>query len=230
MRSDACLGDNLAPRLEIPIGIWRCSSVIECVLSRSKALGLIPNNKAKQGKAEQSKIKQLRLEAWIPEVSNSLTCVLLFVSHCKKQPHDASLLLTSCPSLPILLTNWTKVPICMLLLVPFPVLTCEAFRSNVITHQQTVHRVPPEICVWCLQQAPVSAFVVRDESLHLVVNLLVSQEHSLYPCYLGKIDMAEKYINLRRNIFTYFKKGTLPTLPRALALGDDRVTAKRGHA
>lgn len=39
---------------------------------------------------------------------------------------------------------------------------------------------------------PVSAFVVGDESFYLVVNLLVSQEHSLYPCYLGEIDMAEK--------------------------------------
>lgn len=74
------------------------------------------------------------------------------------------------------------------------------------THQQAVHRVPPEVRVWCLQQTPVSAFVVRDESLHLVVNLLVSQEHSLYPCYLGKIDMAEKYIHLRRNIFVLLKK------------------------
>lgn len=43
-----------------------------------------------------------------------------------------------------------------------------------------------------LQQTPVSPFIVGDESFHLVVNLLVSQEHSLYPCYLGKIDMAEK--------------------------------------
>lgn len=83
---------------------------------------------------------------------------------------------------------------------------CGAFHPNMKTHQQAVHRVPPEVRVWCLQQTPVSAFVVRDESLHLVVNLLVSQEHSLYPCYLGKIDMAEKYIHLRRNIFVLLKK------------------------
>lgn len=69
-----------------------------------------------------------------------------------------------------------------------------------------MHRVPPQIRVRCLQQTPISAFVICDESLHLVVNLLVSQEHSLYPCYLGKIDMAEKYIKLRRDIFVYLKK------------------------
>ena len=55
--------------------------------------------------------------------------------------------------------------------------------------------VSSQICVWGLQQMPVSAFIVGDESFHLVVNLLVSQEHSLYACYLGKIDMAEKQIN-----------------------------------
>lgn len=52
--------------------------------------------------------------------------------------------------------------------------------------------IPSQICVRGLQQMPVSAFVVGDESFYLVVNLLVSQEHSLYPCYLGEIDMAEK--------------------------------------
>lgn len=68
-----------------------------------------------------------------------------------------------------------------------------------------MYRVPSQICIWSLQQTPVSPFVVSDESLHLVVNLLVSQEHSLYPCYLGKIDMAEKYINLRKDFFFYIK-------------------------
>lgn len=53
---------------------------------------------------------------------------------------------------------------------------------------------------------PVSAFVIGDERLHLVVNLLVSQEHPLYPCYLGKMDMAEKYIDLRRDVFVCLKE------------------------
>lgn len=48
---------------------------------------------------------------------------------------------------------------------------------------------------------PISPFVVGDESFHLVVNLLVSQEHSLYPCYLGKIDMAEKYVKLTQILY-----------------------------
>lgn len=60
------------------------------------------------------------------------------------------------------------------------------------TYQETVNRVSFQISVRSLQQIPVSPFIVGDESFHLVVNLLVSQEHSLYPCYLGKIDMAEK--------------------------------------
>lgn len=60
------------------------------------------------------------------------------------------------------------------------------------TYQETVNRVSFQISVRSLQQIPVPPFIVGDESFHLVVNLLVSQEHSLYPCYLGKIDMAEK--------------------------------------
>lgn len=39
---------------------------------------------------------------------------------------------------------------------------------------------------------PVSALVVGNESLNLVIYLLVSQEYAFDPCYLGKMERDEK--------------------------------------
>lgn len=61
-----------------------------------------------------------------------------------------------------------------------------------ITDQKTVYRVASEIRVWSLQQAPISPFVVGDESLNLVLHFLVSQEDAFNPCYLGKMTRDEK--------------------------------------
>lgn len=60
------------------------------------------------------------------------------------------------------------------------------------THQLAKYRIPSQISVWCLQQTPVSALVVGNESLDLVIHLPVSQEYAFDPCYLGKRERGEK--------------------------------------
>lgn len=60
------------------------------------------------------------------------------------------------------------------------------------THQLANYRIASQIGVWCLQQTPVSALVVGNECLDLVIYLFVSQEYAFDPCYLGKTERDEK--------------------------------------
>lgn len=60
------------------------------------------------------------------------------------------------------------------------------------THQLANYRITSQIGVWCLQQTPVSALVVGNECLDLVIYLFVSQEYAFDPCYLGKTERDEK--------------------------------------
>lgn len=60
------------------------------------------------------------------------------------------------------------------------------------THQLANYRIASQIGVWCLQQTPISALVVGNECLDLVIYLFVSQEYAFDPCYLGKTERDEK--------------------------------------
>lgn len=61
-----------------------------------------------------------------------------------------------------------------------------AHGCNWATDQQAVHRASSEVHVGSLQEAPISAFVVSDVCLHLVIHLLVCQKYPFDTCYLGK--------------------------------------------
>lgn len=64
-------------------------------------------------------------------------------------------------------------------------LPCGLMRDWV-TDQQAVYRTSTQVHIWGLKEAPVSALVVSDMRLHLVIHLLVCQEYPFDTCYLGK--------------------------------------------
>lgn len=68
--------------------------------------------------------------------------------------------------------------------------SCSLKRS--VTHQLADYRIASQIGVWCLQQTPVSALVVGNECLDLVIYFFVSQKYAFDPCYLGKMERDEK--------------------------------------
>lgn len=68
--------------------------------------------------------------------------------------------------------------------VKFGQISCFLF-SHTSTHQYAMDWIPSEISRGSLQEPPVSAFIIGYMSLHLIIYLLIGQEHAFYPCHLG---------------------------------------------